>query len=71
MPPKRKYIYEGPVMIFGQCVANKWRGETYAESEKKAKSNLVYQFKSQNNLIPSTKVTLPADVRVQSWRDIA
>ena len=44
-----KYSYNGPVMEFDRCIANKWQGETMAVSEKKAKSNLVYQFKKKNN----------------------
>lgn len=45
------YSYTGPVTMFDRCVANYWKGETYASSEKKAKSNLVYQYKKQNGLI--------------------
>ena len=32
-----QYIYDGPVMEFDTCVANRWQGSTYAASEKKAK----------------------------------
>ena len=53
------YSYTVPVTMFDRCVANYWKGETYASSEKKAKSNLVYQYKKQNGLIPGTKVSLP------------
>ena len=44
-----KYIYDGPVLEFGTCVADHWRGETMAPSENKARSNLKYQYKKQNN----------------------
>lgn len=54
-----KYSYEGPVVIFGTCVADRWKGETWAASESKAKSNLKYQFKKQNNRIVSNKIELP------------
>ena len=40
-----KYVYDGPVMMFGVCVMNSWHGETMAVSESKARSNLAYQFK--------------------------
>lgn len=43
-----QYMYDGPVMEFDTCVANRWQGSTYAASEKKARSNLVYQFKKKN-----------------------
>ena len=53
------YSYTGPVTMFDRCVANCWKGETYASSEKKAKSNLIFQYKQQNGLIPTSKVNLP------------
>lgn len=57
-----RYCYNGPVMEFGTLVANNWTGETMATSEKKAKSNLAYQYKKKNNRIPSTKITLPGKI---------
>ena len=53
------YSYTGPVTMFDRFVANYWKGETYAPSEKKAKSNLAYQYRNQNGLIPGTRVGLP------------
>lgn len=57
-----QYLYDGPVMMFDQCVADHWRGSTYAVSEKKAKSNLIYQFKKSNNRMPNAKVSLPGKI---------
>jgi len=57
-----KYTYDGPVVMFGNCICNSWHGETYAETVNKAKSNLTYQFKKKNNLTPSSKVTLSGNV---------
>lgn len=37
-----RYMYDGPVMEFNICVANRWQGSTYAASEQKARSNLAY-----------------------------
>lgn len=54
-----QYVYDGPVMEFENCVAHHWMASTYAASEKKARSNLAYQFKKQNNRLPSTRITLP------------
>lgn len=54
-----QYSYDGPVMEFETCVANRWKSSTYAVSEKKARSNLAYQFKKQNNRLPNTRITLP------------
>lgn len=57
-----QYLYDGPVMMFDRCVAEHWHGCTYAVSEKKAKSNLIYQFKKSNNRMPNTKVSLPGKI---------
>jgi hypothetical protein len=53
------YSYDGPVMEFERCVANRWKASTYAVSEKKARSNLTFQYKKTNNKLPNTRVTLP------------
>lgn len=55
----QQYMYDGPVMEFDKCISHRWKGNTVAVSEKKAKSNLIYQFKKQNKKIPSSKITLP------------
>ena len=54
-----RYMYEGPVMEFEHCIAHSWKASTFASSEKKARSNLTYQFKKSNNKMPNTKITLP------------
>lgn len=56
-----KYIYNGPVMVFDRCVAGKFVAETVAPSKEKAKSNIIYQFKKNNNLVPSARVSILAD----------
>lgn len=42
-----QYDYEGPVMEFDRCISNNWKGTTFAPTEKKAKSNLAYQYKKE------------------------
>lgn len=58
----KQYSYDGPVMEFGRCIANRWQATTRAASESKARSNLAYRFKMQNNKIPSAKITLPGKI---------
>lgn len=50
-----QYDYEGPVMEFDRCISNNWKGTTFAPTEKKAKSNLAYQYKKKHGKIASTK----------------
>ena len=59
-----QYLYDGPVMEFGTCISNRWQGTTYAVSERKARSNLVYQFKKKNNRVPGAKIMLPGEVTI-------
>lgn len=60
------YKYDGPVMEFDRCISNRWTGETTATSEKKAKSNLAYQFKTKNNRTTNSRITLPGKLVVIS-----
>lgn len=53
------YSYSGPVINnFNQIITNNWNGETYANTDKKAMSNLSYQFKKEHGLLPTAKVRL-------------
>ena len=56
------YLYDGPVMEFGRCIANHWSASTYAVSESKARSNLAYQFKKKNNRIAGSNISLPGKI---------
>lgn len=65
----RLYVYDGPVVEFDRCVENRWHGETIAPSERKAKSNLCYQWKKKNNRVAGTKVSLPNKLIVKEVYD--
>ncbi len=56
---KKLYSYDGPVMLFDKLIADHWKGQTVASSEKDAKNNLAYQFKMQTNRTANTKISLP------------
>ena len=58
------YIYEGPVKQFDTVILRDWSGKTYAPSEKKARANLIYQFKKQYNKSQSAKITLCGEVKL-------
>ena len=62
--PYQKYVYDGPVLVFDTLVADRWKGETMAPNARKARSNLSYQFKKQNNRMPGVNVTLPGEVKM-------
>ena len=59
-----KYIYDGPVMEFNTCIDDHWKGETIAPTEKKARSNLIFQFKKNNQRIPGSKISLPGNLKM-------
>lgn len=56
------YSYSGPVIEFNRPVANCWKAQTYANSEAKARSNLVYRFKRETGRVPQSKITLPGKI---------
>lgn len=57
-----EYIYDGPVVEFDKCIANHWKASTYAVSENKARSNLTYRFKRENNRTLNVKISLPGKI---------
>lgn len=59
------YSYEGPVLEFDKIVTNRWKAETYAVSEAKARTNLAYQFKIETGRVPRTKITLPGKMKIE------
>lgn len=59
-----RYSYKGPVMEFCNCVQRYWIGETFAVSEKKAKSNLIYQWKKSHNRCSNSKISLPGKLTI-------
>lgn len=59
------YYYSGPVMEFDRRIADKWDGSTRAVSEKKARANLIYQYKVSNGKAPRSKITLPGKLIVK------
>lgn len=61
-----KYIYNGPVMEFDRLLATNWRAETFAVSERKARSNLAYQFKKNNSRAVYTKIKFPGKLEAVS-----
>ena len=58
------YSYKGPVTKFGICIDSNWSGSTCAPSEKKARSNLTYQYKKKHNLTSNTVIELPGKLVV-------
>ena len=58
------YHYNGPVLEFDKIVANHWSASTRAESEKKARSNLAYQFKMKNGKVPRSMITIPGKLNI-------
>lgn len=57
-----KYTYDGPVMEFDRVITERWFSITYAPTEKKARANLVFQYKKQYSKAPNAKITLPGKV---------
>ena len=59
------YFYDGPVLEFDRIIANHWSASTRAESEKKARSNLAFQFKKQYGKEARSKITIPGKLIIQ------
>lgn len=61
-PEYKKYTYDGPVMEFTTILTWHWAATTYAPSEKKARSNLAYQYKKQYGKSSDSRITLPGEI---------
>lgn len=60
-----RYFYNGPVLEFDRIIDNHWSSSTIAESEKKARSNLAYQYKIQTGRAPRSKITIPGKLIIE------
>lgn len=58
------YSYNGPVLEFDRIIAEHWSASTRAKSEKKARSNLAYQFKMKYGREPRSKITVPGKLTI-------
>lgn len=58
------YKYKGPVLCFGNTVASQWEGETYAQTESKARSNLAYQYRQETRLTVNSRITVPGKLTI-------
>lgn len=54
----------GAVRSFDDILSVKWRGQTFAESEKKARSNLGYQFRKHMGLSQGVPIRLTGKMTV-------
>jgi hypothetical protein len=70
-PAYKKYVYVGPVEEFGRCVAHNWTATTYAPSERKARSNFIFQFNKANGKIQTTKINLPGRITLAEGKESA
>lgn len=65
MPKRKDYhrcYYEGPVLQFGQVVAQNLKMETIAVSAKAARRNFLKQAKDYFGLLPSAMLELPGEI---------
>lgn len=60
-----KYLYFGPVTMFGRIIADKWEATTMAKTKKKAKSNFIFQYKKRYGLEPTAKIELPGEIIIE------
>ncbi len=56
--PLYQFTYNGPVKSFDNILTSRWKAETNAFSEARARSNLAYRYKKEHGLSESTKITL-------------
>lgn len=56
----KTFTYEGPVLDgFGHMIERNWHAQTLANSQRKARSNLMYRYKKENNMALHCRIDLP------------
>lgn len=58
------YRYKGPVTSFGKIQEKEWEGRTQANTEAKAKSNLMFRYKNKKGLALNAKIELPGELTI-------
>lgn len=58
------YVYKGSVKNFDTVVQRDWEGRTMATTEKRARTNLAFQWKRQHGRSPNYNVTLPGEIAI-------
>lgn len=56
------FTYSGPVTSFNKIIANNFIAQTEAVSLKKAKTNIISQFKIKNGYSMNKKIELPGKI---------
>ena len=59
-----QYRYCGPVKEFDDVINSRWDATTYAVTEAKAKSNLVYRYKREHGKAADCKITFPGKIEL-------
>lgn len=59
------YFYDGPVLEFDRIISERWNASTRAETEKKARSNLAFQFKKQYGREARSKISIPGKLTIK------
>ena len=59
-----RYAYNGPVFIFENCAARRWKAETMAVSKEKALINFKHQYKQGHKLEVNSKINLPGKIEI-------
>jgi hypothetical protein len=61
MEQKQKFHAKGNILVFGKWVGQ-FETSTLAASKQEAKRNVEYQYKTQNNMLPTAKVQFVGDI---------
>lgn len=57
---RKTYSYNGPVMDRSGVVDSNWKATTCAGTEKRAKKNLIDQYRKEHGIPVDQEVILPA-----------
>lgn len=63
---ERTYIYRGAVLDgFGNLLDTTWFGQTIANSQRKARSNLAYRYKKERGMPMHVRIDFPEKIKTE------
>lgn len=62
MKKNKLYSFSGNVTRFGKVIERDYKANTWAVSERKALSNILYRYKDENNFVGDAYIKLDGKI---------
>ena len=70
MQKKKTFMYDGPVYRFGILIDKRYFGITTAVSERAARNNLIFRYKTEKGYERTSRIELPGKIISVSEQEV-